>query len=178
MQTNERTPALRIDMSRATYSSSRDDIDIRLIACEVDATTNEPYGVNSDSELYDLEIHAHGAHWGSEGRRVYGWSVEYRDCYRVGIDDAERMLKTFKRIERHLNKLNEKYGYADSLPAYVARVADALGIKYILRDAGKGQLFPTGHRFEAAPVGTGVNYLEHMIRRWIDEGNLPNERAA
>ncbi len=174
----QRQPAFRVEMSRASYSSNRDDIDIRLIACAIDPTDNVPYGVDSDSDLYDLEIHAHGAHWGDEGRRVYGWAMEYRDCFRVRAQDCERMAKVFKRVERHMGRLNEKYGYADSLPAYVARVADALGVKLLLRDAGRGNLFPTGYRYEAAPMGNGVNYLDHTICRWVDSGNLPNEQAA
>ena len=38
------------------------------------------------------------------------------------------MVKTFRKIERHLTKLEAKYGYAGDLFTYLARVADALGV--------------------------------------------------
>ncbi len=57
----------------------------------------------------------------------YAYQVSYERPYRVELDDAERMVKFLRKVNAKLAKLDDKFGRPDSLAAYCARVADAIG---------------------------------------------------
>lgn len=59
----------------------------------------------------------------------YGWKVEYRDVYSVDLRRADTMLKTLRKVERGLTRIQTELGYPETFPAYLARVAKVLGIK-------------------------------------------------
>lgn len=59
----------------------------------------------------------------------YGWRVEYRDLYSVNQRRAEAMVKTLRKIEKGLERLEAKWGSPDTWAAYVIRVGDVLGVK-------------------------------------------------
>lgn len=59
----------------------------------------------------------------------YGWSVEYRDIYSVNAERAEVMVKTLRKVNRGLEKMQAELGYAETFAGYVARVAKVLGVK-------------------------------------------------
>lgn len=62
-----------------------------------------------------------------EGPRWYGWEARYHYPYAVDLDRATAMVRTLKRINVRLTAIAAKYGSPDTLAAYIARVADALG---------------------------------------------------
>lgn len=67
--------------------------------------------------------------------RLFGGSPEYRSPYRVDLARAEIMTATLRRIERHTDKVAAKYGPPDTFGAYLARFADAIGARAVIRYA-------------------------------------------
>lgn len=59
--------------------------------------------------------------------RFYGWDVRYYNVYSVDIQYAKIMASTLTKIEKHLAKLADRFGYPTDYAAYAARIADYFG---------------------------------------------------
>jgi hypothetical protein len=79
----------------------------------------------------DLVIHCQIGGVCSEGEEMkpYSWGADYQDLYSVGLDGAEKMVKTLRRLEKGLDRIQDKLGYAETYADYVLRVANVLGVK-------------------------------------------------
>jgi hypothetical protein len=86
------------------------------------------------------------------------------------------MVATLRKVARHREKLNARFGYERDFPDFIARVCDALGIKHIIRDAGRQEMFPNGYRYERVDVGAGVSYLARQIDLYCEDGLTPHTR--
>ena len=105
-------------------------------------------------------------------RHLYGWEVEYKDCYSVDLRRAEQMAKTLKTIETRTAKLEEKYGRPGSFGAYVARIANAISADAIVfvDGADSGWHHSNGHRI--CNLGDGAGRIDRIVREWIDANML------
>jgi hypothetical protein len=86
---------------------------------------NISQGYGTPEPLADLVILAQAD---ADDPRPYGWETVYRSPYSVDRRTAETMARTLAKIERHLARLDTKYGPPADFSAYARRVADALGI--------------------------------------------------
>lgn len=83
-------------------------------------------GYGDDAAFDGLTVSAAAAD--DMGPGTYGWATEYKEARYVKLDQAERMVKVLRKVERGLAKLTERYGYPEFFTAYLLRVADVLGI--------------------------------------------------
>jgi hypothetical protein len=96
---------------------------------------------------------------------LYGWDVRYRETGSLELHDLERMVKTLRTITRKMEQLSAKYGRPDTFPAYVARVAAAVGADSIVFSQ---QDHPThnGTDHTIYSVETGTSILRHILHKW------------
>lgn len=78
--------------------------------------------------LGDLHVSAQLDRVATNGQ-PYGFKVEYREAFSVDLRRADAMVKTLRKVERGLTRIQTELGYAETFPAYLARVAKVLGIK-------------------------------------------------
>ncbi len=94
-----------------------------------DGRMRSPGGAFED--LDDLVLSGQGeSNYPQSG--CYGWDVEYRSVFSVDLPRAQGMVKVLAKLKRKLDKMNMELGYSATFPAYVLRVALALGIKKFL----------------------------------------------
>jgi hypothetical protein len=107
---------------------------------------------------------------GDNRESLYGWGVEYRDTYTtLDLRACERMAKTLRTIERKLEALSAKYGRPDSFPAFVARVADAVGADSIVFSQKDHQTH-NGYENTVYSIEMGASILRHIIAKWQTAG--------
>ena len=113
---------------------------------------SEPYGrPDAVERLADLVIGAQVSADEPDGT-WYGWSVEYRRPYTVGLHRAEAMAATLRAISRHQDRLTARYGWPDTFAAYAARIADALHITAYCIPVRRAAYYPDGeYRLTDAP---------------------------
>lgn len=90
---------------------------------------------DNDDPFCDLVFHAQWDTNKPEDTHTYGWNIFYRDCYRVELDNAKRMLKTLQRVEK-INSLETTNPVRPvTFGQFVALSASALGIKTARRES-------------------------------------------
>lgn len=80
-------------------------------------STDDPFDNLVISAQWDRDDHS---------ERTYGWDVRYRNVFAVDKQDAERMVKMFRRIERVEKKFPV---WPTSFGQYVSLMAQGLGIR-------------------------------------------------
>jgi hypothetical protein len=118
--------------------------------------SRDPYG--------DLQVTAQiDGYQGKHQADFYGRHLGY-SSFRVELADAERMVKTLRRLHKRLDALDEKFGTATDMAAFVGRVTDALGAKAIGRPAQE-----EGSSYDENEYRWGtVNDLRYWLRLQID----------
>lgn len=171
-----REPAFRIVIDRSPYASRSDEVRFTLDCVLWDPLKREV--TNPHDPAFDgLQLQANGSFWSDErGRTVYGGAPEYREVYSVNLSRAEAMVATLRKIQKHRDKLATRFGYERDFCDMVARTCDALGIKHIIRDAGRQEVFPSGYRYERVDVGAGTSYLARQVDLYIEDGLTPAAR--
>jgi hypothetical protein len=116
----------------------------------------------------DLEIHCQIGGTLEEGEELspYSWGADYRDCYSIGLPAAEKMVKTLKRLEKGLAKLNEKLGRPETYADFVIRVANVLKVKaFVFPTTHNGDMFnDNDFRFEYS-----FSSAKHSINTLMDK---------
>jgi len=112
-------------------------VDVRPVTVAADGTPRDiTAGWNLDPpyNLADLTISAQNdTRHGAEGSGLYAWSTEYNHTGSIDSRRALSMHRTLAGIERHLAKIDAKYGPPATFAAYVRRVGDALKIdRYLI----------------------------------------------
>ncbi len=115
------------------------------------------HGFNS-GPYDDLVVRAQ-AHMKSGDAEFYGWSVVYRQPYEVNLDRAETMVKTLRKVNRHMEKLTTKFGSPQNFAEYVGRVADALGAASDNPFGVPSTMYPDGQRW------TNVDGLRYELEK-------------
>lgn len=58
----------------------------------------------------------------------YGHRACYQNVYNIELRRAERMARLLRKLDRHLTKLDQTFGYTDDLAAFCGRVAIGVGV--------------------------------------------------
>ena len=118
------------------------------------------------SQYSDLAMRGHYSPSSSAHRACWvGWPVEYSKPYSVGLEFAELMVKTLRRIRKHFDKLNERFGYAPDFETDAVRFADAVGATVIIRklkDGGSGWSYDDS-QYDRFPVSSMPSLLLQML---------------
>jgi hypothetical protein len=126
----------------------------------------QPYGLScgwTDLErgLDNLGVTAQ-ASVGIGTEHFYGYELEYLEPYTVNARRLDAMSKTMRRLTAKLEKMAATLGSPEDLPAFMARVAVALGIT----KAPFMVLVDADHDFQ----GTGYREMDaDTLRYWIGE---------
>lgn len=146
-----------------------------------------PYGVDDDysdgpkwSDLRatcqgDEQSRTHAAR--GNAAPVYGFSIEYRDSWKLDLRTVRRMTKTLETIEKKMEKLQAIRGYVDNYGEYLGRIAEVLGCAGMGFDRNKRSQDVTGQRFEWMSVGDGVNRANRQIFLWQQEATETAQTA-
>lgn len=118
--------------------------------------------------LGDLHVSAQ-LDGGTANEQAYGFKVEYREAFSVDLARADAMLKTLRKVERGLERIRSELGYAESYPAYLARVAKVLGIKQFGWRVGErdGSLYEQ-NRYHWTDASGLSSYIEHVCALFLD----------
>ena len=104
-----------------------------------------------------------------QSEHTYGWDVRYRDIYSVEKNDAERMVKMFRRLER----INERFPVRPtSFGQYVSLTASGLGIK-TARLRRKNSLFTSNYsemEFQTWTIQEAAGIIDGLISETRKEG--------
>lgn len=98
----------------------------------------------------------------------YGWHCWYEEPHRVELDRAEGMVKTLRKVERGVKKLESEFGYPDTFAAYAARVAKVLGVKtFMWSNDGSGNYDEqTWIKADAATLSHRISFI---LQDWRKE---------
>lgn len=104
--------------------------------------------------LADLQVNALLS---NDEERAWGWGVDYRQVYRVELEQAEKMVKVLRKVKRGLDKATEQFGYSPDFHSYMTRIAHILGVKHFVVQADEnsrrgGMYDESQWRFLTAPA--------------------------
>ena len=68
----------------------------------------------------------------------YGYRLEYK-AHKVEMEDAEKMTKTFKKIDKKTEAYRQEWGNPQSFGEYAMRFLKAIGAGGVLRKTSKGR---------------------------------------
>lgn len=95
---------------------------------------------DSNAIFADLEITAQlDQRSARDGQSLYGFNVQF-DVYRVRAARAKTLLDAFRKIERGLERLEQRFGPVTSFAEYVLRVADVLGCRRFPEITDRGRM--------------------------------------
>lgn len=99
---------------------------------------------------------------------TYGWTVEYREVFSVDLKRAAAMVKTLRKVESGLTRMQGELGYPESFPAYLARVAKVLGIKsFGWKIGGRDSLY-SGNEYRWTDASGMGSYVNELCRKFIE----------
>lgn len=87
------------------------------------------------SEYADLEITAQAD---EHNILFYGASVEYRRPFTVGLERAEQMVRTLRKVDRGIRRRREQFGREESFAGYLTWVGAILKIRTFCWELGRG----------------------------------------
>jgi len=98
------------------------------------------------------------------GEPATGGTLYYVEIHRAQAHQMERMCKTIQGIERKLDKLNDKLGYAVDLADYAARVASVMKVDVLLLLHDAHDRARTGYRWDSMSMdGRAIDRLRRII---------------
>jgi hypothetical protein len=113
--------------------------------------------------------------------RFYGYDQPGYALPEIPLRTAEKMLPVLRRLDRKLTDLNSRFGYPADLPAYLARVADALlprGTVYPfvrLLTEGEPDFEGSGHR--SMDADSLRMWLGDQVKAWCGYIGVPADAA-
>lgn len=120
-----------------------------------------------DGELGDLDMSGSLYH-DSESARIFGDHVQYKDVYRIGLSDAEAMVKVMRYVSKALDEKSREEGYHTSFAHYMARVANivgCVGARITVPDSLKPEWASDNLRY-SYNVGDMVYEVNTLTERW------------
>jgi len=98
------------------------------------------------------------------GETAAGGTLYYVEVHRVQAHQMERMCKVIQGIERKLDKLQDKLGYAVDLADYAARVATVMKVDVLLLLNTQHDRARTGYRWNSLAMdGRAIDRLRRVI---------------
>jgi len=100
------------------------------------------------------------------GETPAGGPLYYVDIHRAQARQMERMYKVIQSIERKLDKLQDKFGYAVDLADYASRVANVMKVDVMLLLNTPHDRARTGYRWESMSMdGRAIDQMRRVITR-------------
>lgn len=127
----------------------------RIINCY---TAWDSRGIWKESEYYD---HLEAVHAIIDGRPC-GWTLEYENV-NAGLSEAQKMVKTLKRINNGLNRLTKRLGWPGSFAEYVLRLADVLKIKKEVRQVQGTSPYYSENEYRILPVTHIKDHINDLV---------------
>jgi hypothetical protein len=120
--------------------------------------TSRSYNHNNDyGQLRLLQSHETGDD--SQAGTLY-----YVDIHRAQCHQMERMCKVIQGIERKLDKLQDKLGYAVDLADYASRVASVMKVEILLLLNSEQARAQTGYRWNSMAMdGRAIDKMRRII---------------
>jgi hypothetical protein len=126
-------PDLRFAVAVKKSTDWRHDIFTAHVQYMITPERNDNSGLRSPctwdraplAGLAELQIRAQRT---PDEDKWYGFDFEYRDVFRADLKRAEVMVKQLRSVNRKLDKLTERFGYANNLADYCARCAAVIGV--------------------------------------------------
>ena len=180
------TLALKVEWDKQTAYSSGGYVHLigtPVLLDKSDRTNNETlYGdiawhyYGDDKWMESLQLHSQGVD-SDRPRKLYAWSIRYRDLYSVELQQAELMAKTLKRLEAGMDKLYAQWGACDAYSDYLLRAAKVMKVACCL--------FPRrnydglDYKYRVTDVGRDAKYaIDSMIRDWSEAANKEQSAVA
>jgi hypothetical protein len=116
--------------------------------------------------LENLQVYSQG-NADDTPRKLYGFDVLYRDSGHIGLDRAYEMAAVLGRINRALERERERDGHPATYGHYVARVARALGVKWILFPPPDGKPdWGNEYYWDRSRIGDAIGRIDSLVWRW------------
>lgn len=104
----------------------------------------------------------------AEGLPAYAWTLAHGGNVTAG--NAAEVARILTAADRKLSALSERYGPAATFGAYVARVADVLGIRAAMVEGSSAYTTATGERWrQCTPAEAGA---------WLDDREAAYRKAC
>ena len=122
------------------------------------------------SELEGLEVYSQG-NPDEENRHLYAWQI----CAQVRgwrcLEGLQKMVAGMKHIEGYLERATAREGYPAHFGQYVARVANAVGARWMLFAPPDGKReWDSGYAWHNQDIGDGAWHIADIIERWRAAG--------
>lgn len=107
----------------------------------------------------------------ADNDHAYGFKVSYHEPFRVDIRNCEKMVKTLRKIEKKINKLNDEFGEPRTFGEYVSRFAKAVGAKTVIfyEDYDNINLSYDNNHYREYKVGVATGVIDNMANECIKE---------
>ena len=110
----------------------------------------------------------------AQHRHLYAWAVEYRDIFSADLEAMRVGLAILEAIHKRMDKEEKTFGRCHSYGTFVARVARALGCRYILIGPGDGRAWTTrqqrrfdnGYEYLSFGVPEGGERIDRIEDEW------------
>jgi hypothetical protein len=117
---------------------------------------------NPHIDLRNLEIQCYVS-WDRDVWNAYGFCATFNDYYHICREDAEGMVRTFKKLERIKAKHVEKYGHPQTFAQYVQMIVVGLGVKHLVRVRGRETGWHNQNEHQFLPIGELPAFIEQSM---------------
>jgi len=103
----------------------------------------------------------------TRGAHLYGFEASYRTST-VDLSRAEKMVKTLRKLEKALDKLNVARGYVTSYGEYVTRIAEVFGCEFLVFPTrpARGSWSYDDVETQTLTLGEGRRQIDHLEHTW------------
>lgn len=96
----------------------------------------------------------------------------------MSVDTLEHAHKTLKAIATKLNSIRDKYGAPATLGDFVKRVADTIGVEYVIYENTSEAREQGAERYSYRSVGSGASMLNNWVEAQRKRLTAPAEETA
>jgi hypothetical protein len=129
---------------------------------ELDDTIGYGYCASRERAYEHLEVTAASYEYDHQRRPISYWELHYKNVYRLGLQDAEIMVKTLRSLERKLESAADKYGRPETFGMYVQRVCEALKIPRLA-------WYTQAEGLKITSPYIGAHQIDHLVETWVTQ---------
>lgn len=97
----------------------------------------------------------------------------------MDLSRMEAAVKTLRFLEKRLNALRDEHGPSESVGAYIARFATAIGAKRVLLVNENAEVGCNGEKFRNSLAGDAVNNINRRVETWQESHfSVTEDRTA
>lgn len=111
----------------------------------------------------------------------FHWSEAEVKPYTVRLRDAERIVKTLRKVAKGLERLNERFGYTGDFATHLGRVADVAKAgknPFLVKVGGRDTGSYDDHEYRAFDVTAIAMRFESTIKAWREKHGYVLEEAT